>query len=179
MAALRALRGRLLHCSERARVQSTDVLSPMPLKRFHELLGCETRATDFCGRAPLRSCFQWLFHPDCDVLNFPRRGHASASATIGIGADGNPEYVSGYRRMWVSGSVRFERPFYVDDIVDKTTTVESIVEKSTRSQGDIVFVERRSQMDAQTATEWAKSARYVREMRGDVRQTAGPVYTCD
>ena len=103
MAALRALRGRLLHCSERARVQSTDVLSPMPLKRFHELLGCETRATDFCGRAPLRSCFQWLFHPDCDVLNFPRRGHASASATIGIGADGNPEYVSGYRRMWVSG----------------------------------------------------------------------------
>lgn len=156
MAALRALRGGLLHCAERSRVRGVDVLSPTPLKRLHELLPARPWAADFSEDAPLRSCFQWLFHPDCDVLNFPPppplHGHARTALAVGVGQDGNPEYVPGYRRMWVSGSVRFERPFFLHDTVDKTTAVVDIVEKPTRSQGDIVFVERRSQMDARPSS---------------------------
>ena len=151
MAALRLLRRHLLYCPECACAQGSDVLLPTPLSRLHDLLPKREWASKHFSdddAVPLRSCFQWLFHPDCDVLNFSPPGDAAANMAIGVGADGNPEYVPGYRRMWVSGSVRFIRPFYPHDIVDKSTTVVAVVEKPTRSQGNIIFVERRSLMSA-------------------------------
>ena len=92
----------------------------------------------------MRSCFQWLFHPECDVLNFPP---SLPGDTIGVGGDGNPQYLPDHRRMWVSGKVVLEKPFFANDRVEKTTRVSSVTEKSTR-QGKVYFVERESHMNA-------------------------------
>ena len=124
--ALQILRSRLMACKERLHTHSIDTLAPTPLSRMHDILPQRNWSLRFTEEAPLRSCFQWLFHPECDVLNFPP---SLPGDTIGVGGDGNPQYLPDHRRMWVSGNVVLEKPFFANDRVEKTTRVSSVTEK--------------------------------------------------
>ena len=133
---------------------STQRLDPLVLSRFYDLLPNSSISTFIDDDAisgeissPVRSSFQWLFHPSCDVLNFPPPD-SDLSIPNCNGLDGNPMLVSRWcRRMWVSGSMTFHTPFYPKELVEKTTKINKIEEKKTQRQGSALFVERQSVME--------------------------------
>ena len=137
------LRRRLLPFTK---VRSTCRLDSLALSRHHALLPERSWSGLSSPSAPIRSCFQWMFHPSCDVLNFP-------PVDIELGQDGNPVIVPEFRRMWVSGSMKFHSPFFPDDTASKETTIVDVSSRETKSQGPVIFVSRESTMTTMSTTE--------------------------
>ena len=140
---LNLLRQRLLPFTK---VRSTCRLDSLALSRHHALLPERSWSDLSSPSAPIRSCFQWMFHPSCDVLNFP-------PVDIELGQDGNPVIVPEFRRMWVSGSMKFHSPFFPDDTASKETTIVDVSSRDTKSQGPVIFVSRESTMTTMSTTE--------------------------
>jgi len=130
------LRRRLLPWTK---VRSTCRLDSLALSRYHALLPERSWSDHLSPSAPIRSCFQWMFHPSCDVLNFP-------PVDIEMGRDGNPVIAPEFRRMWVSGSMKFHSPFFPEDTASKETTIVDVSSRETKSQGPVIFVSRESTM---------------------------------
>ena len=134
----------LLQQPKFASTKSIQILDRIQLARFNELL-LSTKTSTNTKELTARSCFQWLFHSDCDVLN--------CNSTITSGKDGNPAIVPNHRRMWVGGKIAFLQPFYSNDIVEKQTKITNVQEKQTKSQGNVIFVERESKLYGQDGKE--------------------------
>jgi 3-methylfumaryl-CoA hydratase len=70
-----------------------------------------------------------------------------------LGPDGHPAK-GGFlppiplpRRMWAGGRLRFHQPLRLGDVVTRTSTIQSVTEKTGRS-GNLVFVTVRHELDA-------------------------------
>jgi 3-methylfumaryl-CoA hydratase len=120
---------------------ATSRLAEYPLSKWHKLLPPRPWSPTVSPTEPIRSCFHWLYHPECDTFNFP-----PSASNVPTGKDGNPEIIPGVRRMWIGGTIQFNQPFYLNDTVHKTTNITSVKEKTTRSQGSVLFVERESEL---------------------------------
>ena len=80
-----------------------------------------------------------------------------------LGADGHPKTGTGLipdlglpQRMWAGGRLRFHAPLWIGALADKTTTVESVSEKTGRS-GRLGFVTLRHEIwqdGSPAVTEW-------------------------
>jgi 3-methylfumaryl-CoA hydratase len=109
---------------------AADIVAPMPCAAMAATLDRDGARPP--AGTPLPPLWHWLY--------FQPLARASE-----IGADGHPKRggflppVALPRRMWAGGRLRFHEPLKVGDEARRTSTIESVEEKSGRS-GSLVFV---------------------------------------
>ena len=109
---------------------AADLVTPTPYAALSAVLDRET--TRPADGTPLPALWHWLyFLPLHRQSDLGPDGHARRGGFL--------PPIPLPRRMWAGGELRFDRPLRVGDAVTRTSTIESVDEKSGRT-GPLVFV---------------------------------------
>ncbi len=107
----------------------TDTLDP---KQARLMEAAMDRPMSLKAGDELPPCWQWIYFLDAAPMSgLGRDGHAALGEFL--------PPVALPRRMWAGGRLKFEKPIYLGEIIEKRSTITNITMKSGKS-GQLCFV---------------------------------------
>eukprot|EP00746_Dinoflagellata_sp_MGD_P122591 gnl/MRDRNA2_/MRDRNA2_57433_c0_seq2.p1 gnl/MRDRNA2_/MRDRNA2_57433_c0~~gnl/MRDRNA2_/MRDRNA2_57433_c0_seq2.p1 ORF type:complete len:193 (+),score=35.64 gnl/MRDRNA2_/MRDRNA2_57433_c0_seq2:119-697(+) len=124
-------------------ISSIDYLRPVALRRLNSILASDLSESLSIGSGtPIRATGHWIFHTEADLLE----GGAVGTSLSGDGGKAgiDPTLLTGYRRMWAGGEVRFHASPKVGDCVRKQQSIVDVKMKQSAKFGGVLLLTRQN-----------------------------------